>query len=665
MRLLFSPSRRQIGCAGVFIAMQTCRFPSAVFLSFFVLFPDTSCGQFAAQPEAESGPLREVVVTASRFEEDIDQSASSISVVSAAEIERRGWHSVEEVLQNEAGVALVRSGGPGGSTAAFIRGANSEHTLVLIDGVEANNPVTTAGTFDFSGLTVDNIERIEILRGPHSTLYGSSALGGVINIITRKGQGAPSGTVSLEGGSYQSFTERAAFSGESGAVNYSLGASRRDSSGISAAGAGYGNSEQDGLGESAFSGRLGIRAGENLEGALIMRGQSSRADLDNSGGIGGDDPNRLLTRESLFARMQGTSTFDAGALRQDFGLSYTREDFDDNNDPDELHPLDKLRSSYSGDIVKLDFQNTWKPATWITWVAGLETKEEGADSSYRLESAFGPYNSEFDDRSIYNTGYFSEGRFTLADGLSTTLGLRLDHHSRTGDHLTWRIAPVYSLEETGTRVSASAGTAFKSPSLFQLYSPYGSEALNPEESLGVDAGVQQEFFNARMSIGATWFRNNFDELITFDPGTFVFSNISEARSSGLEFFTRCRVSEQVSLGVDLAYTETEDESSGLSLLRRPRVKIAGDLSYSPQERLTLTAGFVSVGKRYDNNFGVYPVERVELSAYTLFSLGASYRVADDIEMFVRLENALDSEYEDVYGYGTPGAAGYGGIRVRL
>jgi len=221
---------------------------------------------------AQSAPSeRTVFVTANRVDTPIDQVAGSISIIPGDEIEARHITNLGDVLRGMPGVDVVRSGPIGGNTAVFLRGANSEHTLVLIDGVEANDPISPTRAFNFSDLDTNNIERIEILRGPQSTLYGSDALGGVINIITKKGDGALQAYASAEGGSYDTYVERAGLSGSQDTLNYSLGFNQENSRSISAANRKYGNLEEDGYKNTGFSSRLGFEPSDVLRFNLSTR----------------------------------------------------------------------------------------------------------------------------------------------------------------------------------------------------------------------------------------------------------------------------------------------------------------------------------------------------------------------------------------------------------
>jgi len=606
-----------------------------------------------------------VVVTATRVETPTDQVASSVTVITAEDIERSQQIQLLEVLRAVPALDVVRSGGPGGNTTVFIRGANPEHTLVRIDGIRVNNPITPGRSFNFANLSVDNIERIEILRGPQSTLYGSDAIGGVISIITKKGVGEPSVSVSSEAGSFNTFIHQGALSGGTEKYNYSFGVSRHDTDGISAAGERYGNTERDGYENTTLSTRLGIVPLEMLDANLFLRYVRATAELDNAGGPGGDALNRELDTEEFYVRAESNTSFFNDRLKQTYAISYVDQEFRDDADPDFLNPFNFQRSRFKGSSVQLDFQNSVHATDYLDILAGFESTREKGSSSFFSDGEFGPFESRFDEETATINGYYLQALVDTDESFFSTFGLRLDDHSRFGEEVTWRMAPGYLLPNQTTRFTSSIGTAFKAPSLFQLYSDFGSEELSPEKSLGWDLGVEQEFLTGRAVVGATYFWNRFEDLITFDPDTFLYSNISEARSEGIEVFSRINVFQDLDLGLNYTYTDTEDRDTSRSLLRRARNKFGANFNYRYMQKANLNLNMLYVGSRYDNDFSTFPASRVRLGGYTRVDVASSYDISENVQIFARIENLFDKQYEEVFGFGTPGIAGYGGLRLRL
>ncbi|MBW1718160.1 MAG: TonB-dependent receptor [Deltaproteobacteria bacterium] len=629
----------------------------------FTEVPETTKQSDSKAKKAKQEKTEEVVVTATRIETASREVGSSITVITDQQIEERQNTTVLEVLRTVPALDVVRSGGPGGQTSVFIRGAQSEHTLVLIDGVEMNDPITPGRSYDFANLTTDNIERIEIIRGPQSTLYGSDAIGGVINIITKRGKGKPRGFMSAEGGSFNTFTEKAGVSGGNQWANYSLGVYHWYTDGISAANEKDGNHERDHYENTSISTRLGVTPTENLDADFILRYINAKADIDNSGDVGGDDPNNKADLEQLFSRMQVRLSLFNELWEQKFGLSLTDLDRDYRNDTDADHPSDLDRSSYDGKIFKFDWQHNLYLHETNTLTLGVENEEEKGKSKYYSDSAWGPYTSSFKEKTARTTGYYLQDQIKLWDSWFTTLGMRLDDHSRFGSETTYRITSAYLIQQTGTKLKGSFGTGFKAPTLYHLYSQYGEKNLDPEESTGWDIGVEQSLFDKKLILGVTYFSNEFDELIEFESGTSKYINIAEAETQGVEIFASMRPIDDLTLLASYTYTDTENKETGKDLLRRAPNKFGLDVNYKFTDKGNVNLGLVYVGKRDDNDYSTWPAKRVELGDYVLANLAASYDITRNIQVFGRVENFLDEDYEEVKGFGTPELSAFAGCKL--
>ena len=608
--------------------------------------------------------LEPMVVTANRYETPIDEVGGSITVITSKEIEQSRKTTVLELLRAVPALDVVRSGGPGQTTSLFMRGANSEHTLVLLDGVELNDPSSTGGRFDFADLSTDNVERIEILRGPQSTLYGSSAMGGVINIIAKRGKGNPKGFVSAEGGTYYTSQERAGISGGIDAVNYSLGVSRLDTGGFSAADSTYGNSEKDGYGRTALNSRIGFTPTKKLNVDLMLNYLQSRTALDNGGGAGQDDPNYYATSEQIsFRARTDLSLFDDFWI-QKLGVSFNDLDRNGNNSFDASHPSDMEKYNYHGRTVKVDWQHILNPHKTNALTFGLERKEEYANSGYYSESVWGPYSSEWKEQHASLTGGYIQDRISLWDRWFTTLGVRVDSHSRFGEKATYRFTSAYTVKETGTTFKGSYGTGFKAPSLYQLHAPiYGESSLKPEKSTGWDVGFEQCVPILKASIGATYFDNDFDDMISFDSARSKYENISTAKTRGVEASVTVKPLPELSVKGSYTYTKTKDGSTGLELLRRPRNKFGFDANYNPMKNANLNVNVIYVGSRVDNSYSGYTATRVRMPNYVVVNLAASYDINKNIQLFGRIDNLLNRYYEEVWGYGTSRIAAHGGVKL--
>ncbi len=621
-------------------------------------------GENSAQEENEN---EEIVITATRTETPKKRIGSSITSIGKDEIERKGEQDVLDILRDVAGLDFAQSGGKGGSTSLFIRGANSEHTLVLIDGVEANDSISPGRSFDFGNLSVDNIERIEVLRGPQSTLYGSDAIGGVVHIITKKGSRSQRLKGVFETGSYGTFSERLSFEGAFKDLNYAFALSRYDQEGFSAASEDLGNSENDGLQRSVFSGRFGFKPSPFFSTELITRYTKSKLEIDNSGGAGGDDPNSIARHRQLFTRVQTKGSFFDRVWEPIAGFSLTKHERNDHNGKDEGHPDDLSMSSFNSKLIKFDLQNTVLSDEAYSFIFGLETEEERGDSEFFSDSAFGPFTSNFAERKQRTTGAYLQAQLEFIEEVFfLTLGARHDDHERSGPAFTYRLASTYVVEPTHSRFKASFGTGFKSPSLFQLFSSFGNPELDPEDSRAWDIGLEQPLWDERAIFSLTFFRNDFKNLIDFDAGANTYFNSKRAKSEGVELDFSFEPSERVGVSLNYTYTDTEDKRTGQALLRRPQDKFNIDLRYSFLEKQAyVSLGIRFVGRRPFNDFSTFPATRVHVDDYTLVNLSASYWFNDSLRCFCRINNLFDEEYEEILGFGRAGISAFIGVELQF
>ena len=356
----------------------------------------------AVPAESGTSQLDTVTVTANRYPTTVADVGSSSTLITAEEIEQKQQPQVADVLRGTPGLDVARSGGPSQITSVFMRGANSDHTLVLIDGIQANDPSSPSRAFDFSTLSVDNIQQIEIVRGPQSTLWGSNAIGGVINIVSKRGEGPLTGYVSSEGGSFNTFRESAGFSGGTKFVNYSLSVTENDSQGFPAADAKFGNHTPDGYDNTSFASRVGFVFSPNFDVDVIARYQGNRTRLDDGGGPGQDDPSRWLKSEQEFLRVAPHVVLFDGALVQTYGFNYTHYLRDDTSSA--------FPSQNVGSNLKFDFQNDVHVSKDNTVTAGLDLLEEG-------------YRGTGQPQKYANTyGVFVQDQATLAERLFVTAG---------------------------------------------------------------------------------------------------------------------------------------------------------------------------------------------------------------------------------------------------
>ena len=602
-----------------------------VLLSIFIFsiftFPQNSIVQ--KTDTAGFYKLNEVVISATRTNSNTIELANSISIIDAEQISNSNSNNVFDILKNETGISFTRQGGNGTLSNIYLRGANSSHTLVLIDGVELNLTNDPSGVYDFSTLPADNIDRIEVLRGPQSTLYGSDALTGVINIITKKGTGSPKFSLLTEGGSYNTYKGVLGLNGSVKKFNYSTAISRTGSDGFSAASEKYGNTEKDGYTFNNVSSVLGYDFSNNAEFNLFTHFTKSKADYDQFGGMFGDDPTYVFNQEEYSFRGEGKFKLLDGNWNQKIGLSFIRNmrkySFDTSS-----ASVYYSHSLYDGRKYKLDWQNDFRLAKSNLLTAGVELEFDEASSEYYSYNyiLLPDYASVIPKKDSRTFGAYIQDQLKFDEGFFITAGLRLDNHNKFGSQFTYRLAPAFLLWETGTKFKATIGTGFKAPSLYFLYDPsYGNEALKPEKSFGWDAGIEQYFFSQNLTIGTTFFYNKFSDMFGFDYTTFKTININQAVTKGVELFLEAKPVKELNLKANYTYTEARDISPNsvnfdTKLLRRPQSKVGFFTSYTFNPRANMNAEIIWVGNREDIDFSTI-MQRTELKGYVLLNLGCT------------------------------------------
>jgi vitamin B12 transporter len=527
-----------------------------------------------------------------------------------------------------------------------------------------------SSTYDFSSLPLDNIEKIEILRGPQSTLYGSDAMAGIINIITKKGNGKPSYLLDLEGGSLNTIKGLAGTSGSYGQADFSVTFSKTKSDGISEADASFGNTEPDGYDDYNISSRLGWTINPDIKLNAYAQFNSGKIDLDQHAGFYGDDPTYLYYHQQGAYKAEANIAALQGLWQQSISFSFMRDLRRFSYDITLNNP-ESSRSFYQGNLYQFDWQNNLNvlPSQLLTFGASASKQNSSSADSY-MPSEYAIYNSAFTKKEMNTFSGYLQDQIKLSNSIFTTAGIRYDNYSSIGSVVTYRITQAYLIEKTGTKLKAVFGTGFKAPSLFDLYDPnYGNPDLKSEKSIGWEAGFEQYVFNYDILFGVTYFGNSYTDLIGYDSN-YRSINIDKAKSYGIESYLTADFNKVLRVNASYTYTNTADKTPGspdenLSLIRRPKNSASLKVNYNFSNKANANFDVVYVGERDDKNYSFYPAERLKLGAYTLVSFSASYQLLENIQIYGRIENALDKKYEDVYGFGTAGRTGYVGLKLNI
>ncbi len=625
-----------------------------------------STGAVFAPSEPPPSPTYSTVVTATRDETPANSVSSTVSVITAKQL--RDWQSpsVADALRSVPGLDVVRTGGPGGLTRVYTRGTNPNHTLVLVDGVPVADPSDPDGTVDLADLSTEGIDRIEVLRGPASSLYGSDALGGVVNILTLRGRGAPTLALSAEGGSFGTYRVSGRASGSSGETSFSAVASHLATDGIPQLANG---SLPDAYQRTLASLRLGQRFSQSLEGRLVARYTRSQTQLLDFGADGAlhEDPNYTQKGEELLLRPEVRLSLFGGRWRQTLGANYSHHGRNYDNEPD-LQSTHSLVGRYQGRKARVDWQHELALSGNNRAMVVLESEWDRA-KSYYFDSGFGaPAVSDWTRARTMAVAV--QDRQQILGWLSLNGSARIDDHSMFGTIGTYSVGAAATLPRIDSVVRLNLGTGFKAPSLLQLKDPqYGNPDLRPERNRSFEAGLEQPLKAAGLTVGGSFFVNSISQLISLDPTSFRSINVAAARIVGLESFVegtwRLGSLGDLRARADYTWMQPKDRTTGDDLLRRARNKANLAATWSPIERASFTARVSAVGERRDNDYSAYPPAMATLKPYVLVSLMARYDLGRTFGLFARIENLLNTRYQEVLGYGTPGLSAFGGVRVEL
>lgn len=605
--------------------------------------------------------LPQIVVVANRAPTEITRIASAVTVITEEEIQKKNKATVTELLREVPGLAVANNGGVGQPTSLFMRGTESRHVLVVIDGMTLNDPSDPSDRFDFSNLTTDNIERIEILRGPQSTLYGSQAIGGVINIITKRGRGAPKAEAFAEYGRYGTVRSGAGARGEVGRTSYSFSASGGRTEGISSLSTRNGGLEKDGNRTATISGNMESKLSEHFTGKLSIRYNRTDTQFDSPGTFStiaprpADDPLPENDNRQFNGRMAGELSLLDGVWKQEMGFStlnvrrYSISSYYDA----------ALFDSPFGRQVALGRRDKFD---WIHRVRGGDAHAFTFGTEIWKDSF---KTATLRERDVATTAYFIDDQMSLGSNAVLGASARIDNHQAFGRQFTWKAAPGYRFDATGTRLKASYGTGFKAPSLADLFSPdTGNPNLLPESSKGWDAGFEQSLWDKKISLGSTFFRNDIRNLLgNIDTFPFTSTNKGKARTQGVESVLTFHPSPSWSLRASHVYTLTEKRDNDTELKRRPRHQANLAADYAMRDDLDLGLNVRYVGSRRDGD--IITFAPVIAKSFTTIELSADYSLSPSLALYGRLENLLDKRYEEVAGYGQPGRGVYAGVKAKF
>jgi vitamin B12 transporter len=634
---------------------------------------DINNGIGASADNAAANVLEPIVISATRTAQPLDRTGTSMSIITADDLDTQQQLFISDALAQTPGLSVTREGGPGQLTNVFIRGAEAGESLTLIDGIRINDPSTPDGSPIFGDLLVNNINRIEVLRGPQSTLYGSDAIGGVVNIITQRGGSQPfAATLDAQGGTYDTYRLNGAAHGTLDALEYGGAVNYYDTGGVPAACTCNGNTQAAGYRDFDVTANLRFHASDAI--SIDLRGFYTKSHSDIAGY---PPPNYTLQDDAEFGRDQLIAGYAAvnGSWLDDHltqRIAVIASDSDRRfygvfagEPPYTFSPLQNFYAE--GGSTRFEYQGVLKADANNELTYGAETQLSTLNTASIYDTT--PVPTTGRDRL---TGYYAQWQSTLAQQLTLTGGLRYDEDQQFGSHTSIKLAGAWQIPDGATILRANYGDGFKAPTLYEEFSSYSNPlaTLQPEKAVGWEVGLDHDLLDKRLRASVTYFARSehdlidFDDCFTADPGCGLrpegyYFNVDRASVRGIETGLLARPAPGWSAWLNYTNMRAIDELTGDSLARRPHVTDNAGLSWSGHGT-SLGASYGFVGARFDDATNLTP-----LSSSENVSVFGSIGLGSHLQVIARVDNLFKNRSEPAAGYGYVGEAFYAGLRLTL
>ncbi len=636
----------------------------------------TSDIEVASADQPDIIETREVVVSATKTPVPVTQLTSAVEVIKGEDLEKKKIKTVADALRLAQGVVIFSNGGPGTTANARIRGGKSEHTLVVIDGTIVNDPST--GAFNFADLTTDNIERIEILRGAQSMLWGADAIGGVINITTKRGSGKPIASAFVEYGSFATIREGGSVSGKQGIVDYSFSLSRWDTSSFSAINYRRGAAERDGYHNWQGSSRIGIALPHDGRLDFNLRWSNANVSFDGLAGDLASSPADIFGSRSTSRNLILSGSYEQPLTSwwsQKLTLAQSKLRSRQNSGPtgrnlvtgETMSPDTNCFGSncffpftFDLEVVnrRVEWQHNFQIGKPLLLTAGYQFREDQGNNPNNFGA---PGN-----RILSSHAGFAQAQVNIQDRLLMTAGVRHDSYNAFGEATTYRVTGGYLIHETGTKIRGSYATGFRAPTMNQLFFqdpsfPTPIPDLKPEKSKSMDIGIEQRFLEDKLKFNVGYFWNHYNNLIqfVFNPPIIGLQNIGQANSKGYELGFSFQVLTELEIHGQYTATLTHNlspQAMGARLPLTPVDSASAGATYQPIEPLRITVDYRYVGSRVNS----FPV--AGMRHFNVVNASASYDVTRNWQIFGRVDNLLNEKYEEILNFGTPIRSVFGGVK---
>ncbi|MDP3174891.1 MAG: TonB-dependent receptor [Phenylobacterium sp.] len=650
--------------------MKTLLFLSTAYVAMtLVANPAQAADATAPTPDVAgregSAGLTEVVVTATRSPQPETRIGQSVTVLDEKTIVASQGVTLTDILEEAPSVAYSRNGGPGTAATVNIRGAEGQHTVVVVDGVKLNDPSSTQGGFNFGNLLIGDIGRIEILRGAQSTLWGSQAIGGVVNVVTREPQAPFEATADAEVGARDTAYLRAGVGGLGERLSWRLAGAYYSTDGFSAYKLGK---EDDGYHNGGVSGRVRLAITDNVSAEARSVWSKGRTDIDGFN----VDSAEVGRTEELVAYLGLNAALLDGRFKNRLAYAYTDTDRE-NVDP--VRTAAPVTFDAAGQNRRWEYQGSF--ALSDTWNATFGVESERARMRTRSPSVAQPNPAFIRGRVGLDSAYL-QVQGVIADGLTITGGVRHDDHDTYGGKSLGQAAVAWSLNDGATVLRASFGQGFRAPGLYELFSEFGNTTLAPESFDAWDAGIRHRFAEG-VSVSATYFHRDADNEIRFnscnigttDPlcaprGVSRFGyylNVQKTQAQGVELEGSAKIGERLSLKANYTWTEALNDSGanrGKQLTRRPEHMGFAQATYDWPIGLSTAIAARYAGRTFNND-----ANTIAVSDYVVVDLRATYPIREGLEVYGRVENLFDEDYQTILNFGTPDRGAFVGLRARF
>jgi len=628
-----------------------------------------------------SANLDEVVVSANKYANKTSQTGKVITIITRQDIERAGSKDLSQLLNEQGGIYINgANSNPGKDKNIYLRGAKFDHTLITVDGVPVYDASGIGSNFDIRQIPIDNVERIEILKGSQSTLYGSDAIAGVINIITRKGNNKDVGGYGLLSyGSFKTVRANAGLNGKSKKLDYNIGYSFFDTEGISEVekpeivSTKY---DKDGYQQNAVHASLGLQATPSIRLQPYIRFSKIKGDLDGEAFV--DEQDYTYAAENFQTGVRNEFIINGAKLNLLYNFNRTNRSYTDDSTKSINSFYTYSNASYRADE---HFAESYivLPFSKIKLTAGVDYRFSKTDqSSLYVYSPFPAATSKINDDSARQNqlGIYSAINVNTAQNINLEAGGRFNHHSAYGNNFAFNINPSY-LCKNMVKVFANVSTGYKVPSLYQLYSEYGNGDLDPETSLNIEGGLQYFSKNQKANVRFTYFNRKVEDVIVFFYNSTTFQsqyiNQDKQKDNGLEVDGKWDLSDKMNLKLFYSHIDGEittknngKDTNYFNLIRRPKNSFSLTVEGNLARKLYISAQLQAFGKNKDVYFDPVTFEQknITLDNYILISFYTEYQfLKGRLKLFADLRNITDENYREIYGYSTPGFNAYAGIRA--